>query len=323
MNFFAAILIAIAALVGSTAVPLDAASEFPMKGKAISLIVPFPAGGSTDVSARILGGLMEKELGTPVQIVNKAGAGSQIGITELVHAKADGYTIGYTLLPATVAIYLDPDRKAVFGRKDLQLIGMHVSDPQFLAVSVTSPYRSVKELLDAAKANPGKLKGVAVGILGPEHLAMLQLEQLLGLRFSKVTFDGSAPALTATLGGHVDFQLGTLGVFASAFKANKVRFLAVLDKEESRLVPGIKTMESQGYKLYSYVSRVVSAPAGLPKPILDTLAKALQRTMESEEHKKQIETMGMTLRFMGPEQAAQYWDEVETQIRPLMSLGKQ
>lgn len=322
MQILAAFLVALVVLAGE-AMPLGAASEYPTKGKTISLIVPFPAGGSTDVSARILAGLMEKELGTRVQVVNKAGAGSQVGITELARAKPDGYTIGYTLLPATITIYLDPDRKAVFGRKDLQFIAMHVSDPQFLAVRSESPYRSAKEVLEAAKANPGKLKGAAVGILGPEHLAMLQLEQLLGLTFAKVQFDGSAPALSALLGGHTDFQLGTLGVFASAFKANNVRFLAVLDKAESRLVPGVKTLESQGYKVTSYVSRALSAPAGTPKVVIDALANALRKTMDSEEQKKKIETMGMTLRYMGPEQTARYWDEVETQVRPLMALGKQ
>ncbi len=322
MQILATLLVVLIALVGQ-AMPLQAASEFPVKGKSISLIVPFPAGGSTDVSARILAGLMEKELGTRVQVINKPGAGSQIGITELARAKPDGYTIGYTLLPATITIYLDPDRKAVFGRKDLQLIAMHVSDPQLLAVRTESPYRSAKELLEAAKADPGRVKGAAVGILGPEHLAMLQLEQLLGLTFAKVQFDGSAPALTALLGGHTDFQLGTLGVFASAFKAKSVRFLGVLDKEESRLVPGVKTLASQGYKVYSYVSRALSAPAGTPKDVVDTLANTLRKTMDAEEQKKQIETMGMTLRYMGPEQTAQYWDEVETQVRPLMALGKQ
>ncbi len=321
MHYVASILLLLL-LLGGVAVPLEAAAEFPIKGKTLSLIVPFPAGGSTDVSGRILARLMEKELGSTVIVVNKGGAGSQIGITELTRAKPDGYTFGYTLLPATITIYLDPDRKALFGRKDLELVAMHVSDPQLLVVRADSPFRSPKELIEAAKANPGKVKGAAVGIMGPEHLVMLQLEQLLNVRFAKVIFEGSAPALTALLGGHTDFQCGTLGVFVSAFKSNRVRVLGVLDKHESGLMPGVKTLESQGYKLYSYVSRAISVPAGTPRAAVDTLATAIRNTMGSEEHKKQIEMMGMTLRYMGPEETAQYWDEVEAQVRPLMALGK-
>ncbi len=297
--------------------------NFPEKGKSISLIVPFPAGGSTDVGARLLAPLMEKELGVPVQVVNKGGAGSQIGITDLVQSKPDGYTWCYTLLPATVTIYLDPERKAVFGRKDLQFVGMHVSDPQLVAVSADSPYKTMKDVIDAAKANPGKIKASAVGVLGPEHLGILQLEKLTGADFAVVQFDGSAPALTALLGGHTDLQLGTLGVFASAYKSGKVRFLGVTDKVENRLVPGVPTLESQGYKVYSSVSRVISVPAGTPAPVVDILAGALKKAMDSAEHKQKIEDMGMTLTYMGPQQTATYWDDLESQVKPLMELGKQ
>ncbi|MGE5618105.1 MAG: tripartite tricarboxylate transporter substrate binding protein [Sphingomonadaceae bacterium] len=295
---------------------------FPDKGKTISLIVPFPPGGSTDVGARLLAPLMEKELGVPIQVVNKAGAGSQVGITELAQSKPDGYTLAYTLLPATVTIYLDPERKAVFGRKDLQFVATHVSDPQVVAVAANSPYRTLQELLDAAKANPEKIKASSVGVMGPEHLSILQLQKAAGVKFAIVQFEGSAPATSALLGGHTDFQLGTLGVFASAYKNGQVRFLGVMDKEESRLLPGVKTTESQGYKIYSYVTRVLSVPAGTPAPVVDVLSSAVKKAMETEEHKKKIEEMGMTLTYMGPDQTAAFWDDVETQVKPLMELAK-
>ncbi len=304
-----------------TAVPA-AKVDFPAKGKNISLIVPFPAGGSTDVGARLLAPLMEKELGVPVQVVNKAGAGSQVGITDLVQSKPDGYTLAYTLLPATVTIYLDPERKAVFGRKDLQFVAMHVSDPQLVAVAANSPYKTLKDLIDAAKANPEKIKAASVGILGPEHLSILQLQKAAGVKFAIVQFDGSAPATSALLGGHTDFQMGTLGVFASAYKNGQVRFLGVMDKEESRLAPGVKTLESQGYKIYSYVSRALSVPAGTPAPVVDILTSAVKKAMESEDHKKKIEEMGMTLTYMGPDKTAAFWDDVEAQVKPLMELAK-
>lgn len=305
-----------------TAVPAAKAANFPEKGKSVSLIVPFPAGGSTDVSARVLTSFMEKELGVPIQVINKGGAGSQLGITELAGSKPDGYTLGFTLLPATITIYLDPERKAVFGRKDLQFVGMHVSDPQLVAVPVDSPYKSIKDLIDAAKAKPDQIKVASVGILGPEHLSILNLQKLSGAKFNIVQFEGSAPALTALLGGHIDLQLGTLGVFASAYKSGKVRFLGVMDKEENRLTPGVKTLESQGYKLYSSVDRIVSAPTGIPKGVTDVLTSAMKRAMDNNDHKKKIEDMGMTLRYMSPDQIAAYWDEMEAQVKPLMAEAR-
>lgn len=305
-----------------TSTPVAKKVDFPEKGKPIMLIVPFPAGGSTDVSARVLTSFWENELGTTVQVVNKGGAGSQVGITELAQSKPDGYTVGFTLLPATITIYLDPERKAVFGRKDLQFVGMHVSDPQLVAVPVDSPFKTMKDLIDAAKARPGEIKAAAVGILGPEHLSILKLERATGAKFNTVQFDGSAPALTALLGGHIDLQLGTLGVFASAHKSGKVRFLSVLDKEKNRLVPDVPTVESQGYEVYSSVDRVVSAPAGTPKGAVDVLTSAMKRAMDKEEHRKKIEDMGMTLRYMGPEEIAAYWDAMEAELKPLVEVAR-
>lgn len=313
---------AVAALLGAAAMPAHAA-DFPAQGKPITLIVPFSAGGSTDVGARALAAGLEKELGVPFQVINRPGAGSQVAITELVRAKPDGYTIGYTVLPHTVTIYLDPDRQAIFNRQSLQFVAMHVSDPQLLTVRADSPYQTTRDLVEAAKAGPGKIKGAAVGILGPEHLGILQLEQMAGVQFAKVQFDGGAPAMAAVLGGHVDFYMGTLGVFTSAAKAGKVRFLGVMDKVPTPYAPEVTTLASQGYALESHITRVLSVPAGTPKPVVDRLASAIQKVTASDEHKGRIEQLGMTMRFMGPAETTAYWDQVEATIRPLMAFGKQ
>lgn len=299
------------------------ANDFPEKGRTITMIVPFSAGGSTDVSARILAAGLEKELGTTVQVVNKPGAGSQLAVTDLLRARPDGYTIGYLTLPHVVTLYTDRDRQAPFSRKDLVPIAMHASDPQLLTVSASSPYKTAKELIDAARAQPGKIKGAAVGILGPEHLAMLQIERATGARFAKVQFDGGAPAMAAVLGDHVDFYTGTLGVFASAAKANTVRFLGVLDSEKNPLTPDVPTLASQGFEVLSYISRIVTVRAGTPQPIIDRLSSAIKKVTESEDHKARILAMGLTLRYMSPTETARFWDQVEATVSPLIPLGKQ
>ena len=296
-------------------------TSFPEKGRTINVIVPFAAGGSVDISARLLAPLLEKDLGTPVQVVNRPGAGSQLGINAMVRAKPDGYTLAYTLLPLTVTTYLNHQLKAAFGRKDLQPLAMHTSDAQYVTVVANSRYKTLKELIDAAKANPEKVTTSATGIYSPEHLAILQLEKAVGAKFSVVFFDGGALQTTALLGGHIDFQLSTLGNFTSAHKNGQVRFLGVMSREdEPRLLPDVKTVESQGYKIYSYVSRGISVPAGTPAPIVEVLSRAIKKALESDEHKKSIKEMNMTLNYMNPQKMTAFWDEVEQQVKPLLTM---
>ena len=229
----------------------SAAADFPVKGKPINIIVGAAAGGPNDVAARLLAPLMQKELGTPVQVVNRPGAGWQVGTTELTRAKPDGYTIGYAPIPTIITIYLDPDRKAVFGRKDFQMLAMHVVDPGAIAVRADSPYKNVKDLVDAVTATPGKIKVSHTGIMGDDHLAILQFEKLSGVTMAVVGFDSSIAAQTALLGGHIDVAFDNVGTFLSHSRAGTMRVLGIMDKEESRYYPAVKTIEAQGYKLYS------------------------------------------------------------------------
>ena len=159
------------------AAPAAAKSTYPEKGKVVTLIIPWGAGGGSDVGARLLTPLMEKDLGVTIEVVNKTGGGPQVGITDLVNAKPDGYTFGMTNLPATAAIYLDAERQATFGRKDLQPVALHVFDPIAVAVRQDSPFKTMKDFMDAAKADPGKIKIATSGILSATHIGFLSLEK--------------------------------------------------------------------------------------------------------------------------------------------------
>ena len=198
---------------------------------------------------------------------------------------------------------------------------MHTSDPQYVTVVANSQYKSLTELIDAAKAKPEKITTSATGIYSPEHLAILQFQKAAGVKFSIVFFDGGALQTNALLGGHIDFQLSTLGNLTSAYKNGQVRFLGVMAREnETKLISEVKTLESQGYKMYSYVSRGISVPAGTPAPVVRVLSNAIKKAMESEEHKKSIKEMNMTLNYMSPQKMAEFWDEVEQQVKPLLTL---
>ena len=301
---------------GSAAPGSEAA--WPQKGKSISLIVPYVAGGSTDTSLRPLVAMLEKDLGIPIQYLNKEGAGGQIGVTELSRAKPDGYTLGVTLLPAVITMYLNPDRQATFTRKSFQPIAMFVQDPQFIGVKADSPYKTLKDLIEAAKAKPKSIKDGCAGILSPEHLAGLRLQKLTGTQFATVQFDGAASVLTTLLGGHVDMAISSFGLFYSSHKSKQVRLLSINDKQVHPLAPEAPPTPSLGIDLISSVTRVVSAPAGTPKPIVDKLTAAFKKAIATPAFADQMKSIGITLRYMDPDQTSKFWEEYETEVAPLV-----
>ena len=316
-------LIAGAAAPAFAQAPGQPVAAFPEKGKSIDIIVPYAAGGSSDVAARILASGLEKELGTPVRVINRPGAGAQIGTSELARAKKDGYTMGMTLLPQMIVIYLDPDRKADFSRKSFQPLAVMTADPQIIVVKADSPYKTMKDLIDAAKANPEKIKVGLTGIFSSEHLAMVKLQKLTGARFALVQFDGISSSRTALLGGHIDVIPSTIPGLGGVFKSSDIRLLGVMDKEPSGFAPDVKTLEAQGYDVSSVITFAVSLPAGIPKAIVDIMAAATKRALETDEYKKKAMAIGSNPRYMGPAEFGAYWDEVEADLQPLLALAKQ
>ncbi len=310
----------------ATSAPAAAATKpgnYPEKGKTITVIQPWAAGSANDLGSRILFSIVEKQLGIPTQVINRVGASGQVGITELAKSKPDGYTIGYTNFPASIYNYLDPDRQATYTRKDLQPLAMQVMDPQAVSVRADSPYKTLKDLIDAAKANPEKIKMADTGIGGDDQMAVIQLEQLTGTVFAQVHFDGASQSLTGLLGGHVDAVAHNVGDYIPQFKSGEIRTLGVMDKEESKFLPGVKTFEAQGIKLYSdLVGRNMSLPAGTPRPIVDYLADQIKKAMDSDEHMSKLNEMGVTVRYMGPAELESYWIQAENLLKSLMPTIK-
>lgn len=293
--------------------------DFPQKGKTITMIVPWPAGGGVDVGTRLLTPYLEKELGVPIQVVNKAGASGQIGEMEMLKSKPDGYTICATLVPGTITVYLDPGRKANYGRKDFQPIALHVSEPAILVVKSDSPYKTAKDFIEAAKANPEKVKVSSSGIMSPAHMATLQFQKATGTKFTIAQFDGAAPALTALLGGHVDANIGWGGNFVGPVKNGDLRALAVMDTQRSEFFPDVPTMEELGYKVSFSSARGFSVPAGTPKEIVDILDAAFKKAINNEEHKKKIKESSLPLKYMDAAAYGAYWNETEAIIKPMMA----
>lgn len=185
------------------------AAEYPTKP--ITLMVAYPAGGETDIGGRIVASIAEKDLGQPIIVVNKGGAGGQIGWTEMAKQRGDGYYIGFVNLPGFNSIILDPERKATFGLDNFVPIINQVIDPVCFYVKPESPYKTFKDVLEDAKKRPGKITLTTTGILSNEHLGILLLEEAAKVKFRLVHFDGSAPILTAIMGSQVDIAVDNVG----------------------------------------------------------------------------------------------------------------
>ena len=304
---------------------IGTADSYPRPGRPIMFIVPWAAGGSGDITARIIAAGLAEELGVPVQVENKAGAGSQVGLTELVKSKKpDGQTIALTSLPPTISIYLDPQRKAVFSRKDFKPVALTVVDPTVVAVQASSPFKAVKDLVDAAKASPGKVRVATGGIMADGHLGTLMLQKAADVNFAVITFDGGVtPAITAIMGGHAEAIILPLGSFASLIKSNEIRVLGIMDRQESQFVPGVKTLEAQGYKgVLMGSSRGISVPAGTPKEVVDTLSAAIKRVLDKDGVKAKMNEMWLERRYMDAAGFGAYWVEQEELLKPLIKLAR-
>lgn len=302
---------------GSVAKP----ANYPTKP--VQVIVPWNAGGSTDVGFRMVTPVMEKIIGQQVQIVNKPGAGSQVGITELAMAKNDGYTIGNVSAPATQTIYLDPERQAAFQWDDFAPLALHVFDPGAIAVKADSKYQTLKDLVDDAKANPENVTASTTGVMGDDHLAILMLAEATGSEFGIVHFNGSAESTTALLGGHTDVAFNNVGDFANKVKDGTMRMLAVMDTKRSEFMPDVPTVEEAiGVKLISSSSRGVAAPAGTPDEIVNYLSDAWRQAMEDPDVSKRMAESGFEQRYMNPKEFGDYWLEVEETVKRLLPAAK-
>ena len=306
-----------------TTAPTAPKVAFPEKGKAISILIPWPTGGGNDLTARVLASGMEKDLGVPVNVVNKPGAGSQTGLAEGALAKPDGYTLVNTALPNTIGIYLEPERKATFNRKSFIPVALHTIDPITISVNAKSQFKTIKDVIDYAKANPGKLKAGTGGLAGVQHLSILLLQKLAGVKFAIVHFDGGAQQITNLLGEHIDVVFEFPPVVIPQVKNGTVRALAVMDNEPYPFLPEVPTMESQGYNTYVATSRVYSVPAGTPPEIVNALTSSIKRVMDMPDHKQKITEMNAVLRYMDPPSLEKYWAEMEETIAPLVPMTKE
>ncbi|MGI5837218.1 MAG: tripartite tricarboxylate transporter substrate binding protein [Chloroflexota bacterium] len=297
-------------------------ADWPEKGRSITTVVPYAPGGAADIAFRSLAPLMEKELNTPIQIVNKPGAAGMVAYTEVANAKPDGYTLAYINFASAVTNYLDPEKQATYSRQDFVPIGLQQVFPLAITVKSDSPYETVDDLVKASKENPGGIKIATAGILTTPHLAGLLLQREMGVDWASVQFNGDAESVTAVMGGHVDVACASISSMLPQYKGGAIRVLAVLEKEEFKALPGVKTMEAQGYNVSLAGAGGLAAPAGTPKDVVDVLAAAMKKGAASPEHQQKLEELGFVARYLGPEDYEKFWTEYEELLKSLMDVAR-
>jgi tripartite-type tricarboxylate transporter receptor subunit TctC len=292
--------------------------------KPIILQIPWPAGGSTDIGARIVAAIAEKKMGQPIVVTNRVGAGSQIGLTETARAKPDGYTLGFASLPALNTIVLDPERKALFGLNSLVFIINQVIDPGIIWAKGDSPYKTLKDLIEDARKRPGEIRAATTGILGDDHLAILMLEQAAKIRFRIVHFDGGAQVFTAVLGGQVDVAFGNIGDIGTKLKGTPIRILMVMDPQRSKFVPDVPTTAELGFPgIISSSSRGMFGPAGIPDPILKKVQAVFLEAIKDPDHMDKMDKAALAVRPLVGEEYKKYVNELHQRIIPLMEIARQ
>jgi len=284
------------------------AADYPTKP--ITLQVPYPAGGSTDVGARIVAAIAEKEFGQPIVVVNKPGAGGQVGWTELARQKPDGYYLGYINLPHILTTVLDPERKAVFKAEDILPIISQALDPTTISVRPDSPWKTLQDLIDDAKKRPGQIPAGIVGYLQDDEIGYFQFAEAAGVELRRVYFDGAAPAITALLGKHVDVLFCTVADNYTQWKAGRIRMLTIMDKERTKFYPDLPTTAELGFPtVLSASTRGIAGPKGIPEPILKKIQEVFKKAMMTKEHMEKLESAGQPVKIMvGEEFIKYYWE---------------
>ena len=290
-----------------------AQAKFPEKP--VTYLIPFNPGGESDIFARAQQPLMEKELGQSVLISYKTGGGGSVGWGELIRSKPDGYfTAGFNL----PHIILQPLQRKSSGyqTKDVQPVMIFMSTPNILAVKKDSPYKTLDDFVKAAKEKPGAITLGGSGSNSANHLGVVRMNKLAGVKISYVPFTGTGDAMPAFLGGHVS-GLMTYTTMGIQYK-NDMRVLAVATEQRFPALPDVPTFKELGYDLVEGAYRGLAVPPKTPKEVVDVLYKACHVTNTNPEFVKKMAELGFNLENLDPEASVKLIDEKTTAYKEVL-----
>jgi tripartite-type tricarboxylate transporter receptor subunit TctC len=296
--------------------PATGAAAYPEQP--ITMIVAYAPGGGTDLVARAIAPFIEKYLGDGARIIilNRTGAGGEIGFTALANSAPDGYTLGFINTPNLLTIPIE--RKTAYTWQSFDLLGNLVDDPGNFSVHADSPIKNLAGLAAYAKANPNAVSVGTTGAGSDDHLAMLMFEKIAGVKMNHIPFKGSSDVRTALVGKQI--VVGAINVGESLQFAKggaPMRNLGQMSLTRSVLAPDLPTFKEQGYDMELASLRGMAAPKGLPPAIRERLVKAVERAVADPAFQVQAAKFYAPLRYLPPPKYEIELREAEAQFRQL------
>lgn len=310
-HMMAAVVMGFAAIITMLS-PVSAQSDYP--NKSLTMVVPFPAGGRTDLIGRIIGQELAKQIGKPVAVINKPGASSVLGAREVADSAPDGYTLGFFSTSAITSQYTVPTPISL---SNFVLVAIVNTDPAALAVQYGAPWKSLKDLVADAKKNPGKYRlGMIPG--ASAQIFAAGLENAAGIQMISVPFKGDADGAIALAGGHIDVHVAVPVSYKSLEAAKKVRMLAVADSKKSALYGNLPTFKDNGVDLVIGAFHGVYVPKGTPQATIDRLADALEKCMQSADVQKNMDNAGAGVAFLRDKEAMAFLAKQDETYRAII-----
>ncbi|WP_294258976.1 tripartite tricarboxylate transporter substrate binding protein [uncultured Comamonas sp.] len=290
-------------LLASLAPGISSAETYP--ARSIKIIVPFPAGGGPDMIAREVATTVTSQQGWTIIIDNKPGSGGNIGMDAAAKAAPDGYTL---VMGQTSNMAINPSLYAKLPynpQKDLAPVGLVASAPLVIAVASNSPYKTLSDLINAAKANPEGINYASSGSGTVAHLATEQLQRIANVKLTHVPYKGAAQGATDLIGGQIQMYISSVVTLSGHIKNGKMRALAVTSARRSADLPNVPTVAESGFKGFEAVTWFgIAAPAGVSKDRLSKLNAAFNRALETPDVKKRLTEQGADVLGGTPEQFA-------------------
>ncbi|WP_165855780.1 tripartite tricarboxylate transporter substrate binding protein [Marinobacter sp. JSM 1782161] len=270
-------------------------AEYPTKP--ITMVIPYNAGGGTDVLARAMQPALEESLGQTIIVSNVPGGGGILGFTKVANARADGYTV---TIPNNVIFATEGMGNATYHSDDFAYLGNVLTDNYMVAVRADGPWQSWQDLLEDMKANPNSVKFGFSGYGGSTHVASEMLSDSAGYKAKQVPYDGSSKAVLAAMGDHIDALMLNVGDLAAGLKSGKLRPLMILGDKRLEEYPEVPTAQEEGLKLSLTNWRGVAAPAGVDDEVRQAWAEALKQATADPAFRKAIATQGAEIEYIPP-----------------------
>jgi tripartite-type tricarboxylate transporter receptor subunit TctC len=278
----------------AAAIPVNAA-DFPTKE--VQIIIPWAAGGATDLIFRALGATAGKYLTKPVVVVNRPGGGGAVGYTDGMKARPDGYMLTAAVTPLCI---LPHQTSTAFTYKDFEPILNVVSDPSMFLVRSDAPWKDLREFIDYAKKNPDMITVGNSGAGGGVHLVALAFEHAAGIKLNHIPFSGGGPSVTALMGGHVNAVSVTPPEGVAQIKAGQLKILALFADKRLAMFPDVPTVREQGINFTMGMWRGLAAPKGTPPDVIQKLSDSFKKAMDDPEFQQKAKDMSVILSYLGP-----------------------